>query len=74
MKTTTSDAILQTLQSPNVLDSNLETANAVDVLNYIASAIRGTADASKEIAAAIRHHAEEIHALALAVQGRRPIR
>ena len=33
-------ALLQTLISPNVCDSNLEDANVVDVLEEIASALR----------------------------------
>ena len=34
----TADALLRTLESPNVSDQNLEPANVVDVLNYLALA------------------------------------
>lgn len=39
----TADAILATLQSPNVTDSNLEPANVVDTLDAIARASRSIA-------------------------------
>lgn len=34
--TATADAILRTLESPNVSDSNMEAANVVDVINAVA--------------------------------------
>jgi hypothetical protein len=40
-----SDAILQTLQSPNVCDSNFEDANVVDVINALATATSRVANA-----------------------------
>lgn len=40
-----SDAIIQTLQSPNVCDSNFEDANVVDVINALATATSRVANA-----------------------------
>lgn len=34
----TADAIVRTLESPNVIDSNFEPANVVDVLNHLSNA------------------------------------
>ena len=34
----TADALVRTLESPNVCDSNMENANVVDVINYLANA------------------------------------
>jgi hypothetical protein len=41
----TADAIIRTLESPNVCDSNLENANVVDVINYLANSTRRIANA-----------------------------
>lgn len=38
-------AILRTLQSPNVSDSNLESANVVDVIDHLACATHRVATA-----------------------------
>jgi len=39
------DAIFETLRSPNVADQNLEPANVVDVINYIAIGLDKVANA-----------------------------
>ena len=44
----TADAIRYTLQSTNVCDQNLEPANVVDVVNYLALATGRVADAIRE--------------------------
>lgn len=41
----TADAILRTLESPNVADSNLEPANVVDVLQRVSGSIRRVSSA-----------------------------
>lgn len=41
----TADAIIRTLESPNVSDANMENANVVDVLAGLASAARRIANA-----------------------------
>jgi hypothetical protein len=41
----TADAIVRTLESPNVCDSNFENANVVDVINQLANATRYVANA-----------------------------
>ena len=46
----TADAIIRTLESPNVSDTNLENANVVDVIAALASATRRVADAITPIA------------------------
>ena len=48
----TADAILRTLESPNVPDSNLEPANLVDVANSLANATRAVANAITPLDAA----------------------
>ena len=40
-------AIIRVFESPNVMDTNFENANIVDVLNHIAHALEGIAEAIK---------------------------
>lgn len=40
MANTTAQAIRDVLVSPNVADSNFESANVVDVINYVSNSIR----------------------------------
>jgi len=51
------EALMSSLISPNVSDSNLEPANVVDVLQYIARALHrlGVADASTPLGALEAH-------------------
>jgi hypothetical protein len=42
---TTAQAIVHTLESPNVADSNLEPANVVDVIDHLSRSARRIADA-----------------------------
>jgi hypothetical protein len=51
----TADAILRTLESPNVADSNFEPANVVDVLNRLSSATYKVASAITPLDAAPNH-------------------
>jgi len=41
----TADALVRTLESPNVCDSNWESANVVDVINHLANATSRVAKA-----------------------------
>jgi hypothetical protein len=67
-------AINSGLVSPNVSDCNNEPANAVDMLHRLSVAAETQADASRLIAEAIQRHGDELHRLAQAVEGLRPVR
>lgn len=54
---TTGDAILRTLESPNVGDSNMEPANVVDVIDSLARAARSVAHAITPLDASPGHDA-----------------
>ncbi|HWG41533.1 MAG TPA: hypothetical protein VN688_02020 [Gemmataceae bacterium] len=67
-------AITEALESVNVLDSNLERANLVDVTDKLASAMQYQADGTHLVALAIKRHAEEMSRLVEAVERMRPVR
>lgn len=68
---TTADAIRRSLESPNVADQNLEPANLVDVVNYLALSTERVAKAITPREAAPGHDATDgaVASLTEAVMG-----
>lgn len=67
----TADALVRTLESPNVCDSNFENANVVDVINRLAIATNHIAQAITPQNAAAGHDATggHVESLTEAVMG-----
>jgi hypothetical protein len=65
----TPQAILRTLESPNVSDSNLEPANVVDVLSHLAHATARAANAITPPCAGADTYGGHVESLTEAVMG-----